>query len=295
MNLTLVYPVAGLSSRFNYEMKWLTKVGPNDESLIEYSIKQALPAGFTEIIFIVGDKTEQSFRDAFGNNYQWVVEEGTNLGGRVGQSPPNSRKVISIPIKYTKQTFNPETRDKPWGTSDAICTVLPILNNPCIFCNGDDIYSTEAFQTLTNHLKNNPEENAAIGYQLENTFKEQTKGNRGMFTTDQDNFVQKIVETYDIEKNNYHKQNLTAQDPCSMNIWALTPQTIQHLNQQLQEFKQANQDNRTAECLLPNELSNLCQKNLAKIKLYPTTTTTIGLTYPEDVEKMRQAIANQNT
>ncbi len=241
-NITLVYPLAGLSSRFKGKIKQLEKIGTNNETLLEYSIKQALPAGFTEIIFIVGEKTEQAFRQTFGNSYN------------------------NVPIKYAKQTFNPKTRDKPWGTADAACTILPIIKNPFIICNGDDIYSAEVFRILVDHLKEFPEQNAAIGYPLENTFIQTTKGNRGMFTTNENNEVRKIVETLGIEKDSYHKLNLSPEDLSSMNIWALTPKTLSLLNEQLKKFKEQNKDSRTAECGLPTELSNLCEKNKIKMK-----------------------------
>lgn len=267
--IALVYPVAGLSSRFQGRIKQLSIVGPNNETLIEYSIKQALQAGFTKIIFIVGEKTEQPFKELFKDNYK------------------------GIPIEYVKQTFNPKERDKPWGTIDALCTLLPIIKTPFISCNGDDLYGKEAFQILTNHLRQNPNQNAAIGYKLSNTFEGTEKGNRAIFQTDKNNNVQKITETFDIEKDNYHKTNTKPDDLVSMNIWALNQQALSLLNRQLKIFKEQNKNNRTAECLLPNELSNLCKNNLIKMKLYPTNTATIGITYPGDEEKIRKLLASQ--
>ncbi len=268
--IALVYPVAGLSSRFQGKIKQLVIVGPNNESLIEYSIKQALQAGFTKIIFIVGEKTEQPFKELFKDNYK------------------------GIPIEYTKQAFNPEERDKPWGTIDALCTLLQIIKTPFITCNGDDLYGKEAFQILANHLKQNPNQNAAIGYKLSNTFEGTEKGNRAIFQIDKNNNVQKITETFDIEKNNYQKTNTKPDDLVSMNIWALTPQTLKLLNQQLNKFKLQNKTSRTAECLLSNELSNLIQEGKLTMKLYPTNTATIGITYPGDEEKTRKLLASQS-
>src|SRR3989344_9452907 len=98
MELALVYMVAGLSKRFGGKPKGLAKVGPNGETLLEYSLNQALPAGFTKIIFIVGEKTERLFKEKFGNSYK------------------------GVPIEYAMQEYDSAKRDKPWGTADALCS-----------------------------------------------------------------------------------------------------------------------------------------------------------------------------
>lgn len=266
MKPALVYAVAGMSSRFNGEIKQLANVGPNNEPLIEYSIKQAIPHGFGEIIFIVSEKTEKAFRALFKDNYK------------------------GMPIKYAKQTFNPEERDSPWGTTDAICCASHLINSNFIFCNGDDIYGEEAFNILTSHLNKNPEQDAAPGYILSNTFKETKKGNRAIFYIDEDKYIRKVTEIKDIEKRKYHEKNLSSDNLCSMNIWALTPKTLSLLNQQLQKFKEKNKGNRTIECKIATELSNLIEENKISLKIYPTNTTTIGITYPEDIEIVRKKL-----
>mgnify|MGYP001614605345 FL=1 len=130
MDIALVYMVAGLSSRFGGKIKQFAKVGPKGETIIEYSLNQALPEGFTKIIFIVGNKTEKPFRDMFGESYK------------------------GIPIFYSQQKFNEEEREKPWGTADALCSAKDVINCPFVVCNGDDIYGAETFRILVNHLKN---------------------------------------------------------------------------------------------------------------------------------------------
>jgi NDP-sugar pyrophosphorylase family protein len=266
MKPVLVYAVAGMSSRFNGKIKTLANVGPNNEPLIECSIKQAIPTGFSKIIFIVSEKTEKAFKDFFKNSYK------------------------GIPIEYAKQTFNPEERDSPWGTTDAICCASHLINSNFIFCNGDDIYGEEAFNTLAIHLDKNPEQDAAPGYILSNTFKETKKGNRAVFYIDEDKNIKKIVEIADIEKHKYHEKNLSSDNLCSMNIWALTPKTLSLLNQQLQKFREKNKGNRTAECKIATELSNIIEQNRINMKIYPTNTATIGITYPEDIEIVRKKL-----
>ena len=115
-DIALVYMVAGMSSRFGGKIKQFAKVGPEGETLIEYSLNQAIPAGFTKIVFIVGNKTEKPFKEMFGDSYK------------------------GIPIKYASQNFDSASRDKPWGTTDALCSAKELLDCPFIICNGDDLY-----------------------------------------------------------------------------------------------------------------------------------------------------------
>ncbi|PIN93143.1 hypothetical protein COU54_04220 [Candidatus Pacearchaeota archaeon CG10_big_fil_rev_8_21_14_0_10_31_24] len=137
--VALVYMVAGISSRFGGKLKWLEKVGPSGESLIEYSIKQAIPAGFSKIVLIVSTKTIGPFKEEFGDSYS------------------------NVPIQYVLQEFDPKKRDRPWGTVDAVCALNGKIDCPFVLCNGDDLYGSKVFFTLVNHLKSN-EDCASIGH-----------------------------------------------------------------------------------------------------------------------------------
>ncbi len=261
----IVYMVAGISSRFNGKIKQFAKVGPQGETLIEYSLNQAIKTGFNKIIFIVGNKTEQPFKKMFGDNYK------------------------EIPIKYATQYYNEETRDKPWGTCDALCTIKEIINCPFVICNGDDIYGENTFKILFNHLQNNNQE-ATIGYKLIDVIPETGATNRGIFEIDKNNHVKKITETFGIEKSNLQATNTKPNDLCSMNIFALHPETVNLLNQQLKQFKQAHQGDRKAECLLPVEISKLLETNKIKMQIYPTTDEWIGITHPEDEKVVKEKL-----
>jgi len=262
MEIALVYMVAGLSSRFGGRLKQLVRVGPQGETLIEYSIKQALPAGFTKIIFIVGEKTEQQFKELFKDNYR------------------------GIPVHYAFQHYNPEERDRPWGTNDALCTIKNLINHPIVICNGDDIYGKETFQILTTHLKNNNHD-ATVGYKLINVLPEKGRVHRGLFQTNNEDFATDLKETFDIEKSTLHPRYHN--QLCSMNIFALFPETINKLNNKLTEFKKNNKGHRTAESLLPNEISSLIKSN-HKMKVYQTSSKWFGITNPEDEEIVRNAL-----
>lgn len=261
-DVAVVYMVAGMSSRFGGKVKQLVKVGPNDETLIEYSLNQALKAGFSKIIFIVGNKTETEFRKMFGDEY------------------------MGVPVFYARQEFDPETRDKPWGTVDALCCAREFIDCPFVICNGDDIYGEESFQILAEHLLNN-EESASIGFKLGNVLSDSCSVNRGIFQVDEDGLLKSMEEVFSIEKSNLADKGLCVDNLCSMNIFALSPDVLEFANAELETFKKENEGSRGAECLLPVEFSKLMEKDLMKMKIYSTSDKWMGVTGPEDTEIVR--------
>lgn len=255
-NIAIVYMTAGLSSRFGGKIKQFAKVGPKGETLIEYSLKQAIPAGFTKIVFIVGEKTKEPFKKMFGNNYK------------------------GIPVDYAFQEYDILSRDKPWGTAESLCSAKEILQCPFVVCNGDDIYGEETFRILVAHLKNKTT-NATIGYKLGKVLSEKGNVNRGVFETDS-NIIKSIKEFFDINKNNLKTKGLSDDSLCSMNIFALFPEALKLLDEILADFKNKHKDNRIIECLLPVEISRLIENKKLIMEIYPTNEEWLGVTNPDD-------------
>lgn len=256
--------VAGMSSRFNGKIKQFAQVGPNKETLIEFSMNQAIKAGFNEIVFIVGEKTKEPFKEKFQNSYN------------------------NIPIKYAEQSFNKDLRDKPWGTVDALLSAKDVLDSSFVVCNGDDIYGEETLKILCNYLTNN-KSNATIGYILENSIPQQGTVNRGIFQI-KDNKVTQIEETFNISKDNLKERNIDPKSYCSMNIFAMQKETLDLLNEKLTDFKETNKDSRSAECLLPVEISNLIKEGKIEMDIFETTDKCLGVTNPEDEFKLRELL-----
>jgi len=263
--IAIVYMVAGLSKRFEGKPKFFVKVGPNDETLIEYSMNQALPAGFSKIIFIVGEKTEQPFKEAFGNSYK-----GT-------------------PIFYAKQTFDPKKRERPWGTTDALCSAKEFLDCPFVVASGDDIYGEKAFKILANHLKTSTGD-ATVGYKLKNVLSEDGSVNRGVFEVDSEGYVESIKEVFEITPNNFSEKNLSEDSLCSLLLFGMYKETFDMLYKILVNFKEDHKENPRIECLLPGELGYLIKKGKIKMKAYSTEEKWLGLTNPEDEEKVREQL-----
>ncbi len=261
----IVYMVAGLSSRFGGKIKQFAQIGPNNETLIEYSVNQAISAGFTKIIFIVGEKTEEGFKGLFKDSYH------------------------NLPVYYAYQGFNPELRDKPWGTTDALCCAKEIINCPFVVCNGDDIYGKNTFKVLADHLDKNDKEAATIGYKLVEVLPENGKVNRGIFQIE-NGYVKKITETFNITKANLNELSLNKNNLCSQNIFALYPDTLKILYEKSEAEKKLYPNDRKKELLLPVYLSDLASTEKIRIKVYNTPDKWFGVTNPEDEEIVRAEI-----
>ena len=268
MDVSLVYMVAGLSSRFGGKIKQFAEVGRNGETFIECSIKQALPAGFSKIIFVVGNKTEQPFKNKFNGNYK------------------------GIPVFYVRQSYNPEKRDRPWGTADALCSAKNLIKEPCVICNGDDLYGEKSFKVLVDHLQNT-DENATIGIKLENMLPDEGKVTRGIFNVN-NGYLESAREVFEISKSNFYEKGLRPDSLCNMNLFGLQLPTIHKLSKRVESFKRQYKNERLKECFIHVELANLVRENQIKIKVYSSEYKWLGITNPEDEKIVKQELEKQN-
>jgi hypothetical protein len=260
-DVSLVYMVAWMSSRFGGKIKQFAKVWPHDSSLIEYSLYQALPAWFSKIIFIVGKMTELPFKEMFWDSYQW------------------------IPVEYAMQSFDEAVRDRPRGTVDALCSAKNLVSWSCVVCNWDDIYGTRAFTILIQHLQDS-EMPALVWYPLKNVLPDHWTTNRGILRLDEQGYVERVEETLWIAKDSLEKFWLIAEkDICNMNIFAMDAHTISKLDSYMTTFKQEHSWDRKIECYLPVELPKI-----SKVKMYTTNDPWFWVTNPEDEEIVRNQI-----
>lgn len=263
MEIAIVYPVAGMSSRFGGEVKQLIKVGKNQETLIELSLKQAIRAGFNKIVFIVGQKTEDKFKELFGNEYN------------------------GVPIVYTKQVFDPKTRDKPWGTTDALLSIKGAIDCPFGFANGDDLYGTEGFIQLYNALAK--KQNVAVGYNLFETLPDEGKVNRGTFVLEGE-FVVDAKENLGVSKQDLLGLNKDA--PANMNLFGFQPEFLDILQAIYLKFRKEHEGDRKVEGLLVDDVGDAIKNHGFKLNYYQSQGKWIGVTRPEDEPAVKEFLTN---
>lgn len=261
----MVYMVAGMSKRFGGVVKGLVDSGPLGK-LIDYSLNQSVGAGFTKIVLIVSDKTYKPFHEHLGDSWH----------GR--------------PIVYSFQKYDSSVREKPWGTADALCSALPFLNCPFVVCNGDDLYGSESFRVLAQHLLSS-QDAAAIGYTLGKHIPENGAVNRGIFSLDDNGNVSDIKEVIGITRKGLSQMGLTGSEPCSMNIFGLHGSNLALLANRVREFKSSHSGDAVSECYLPIELAFLVSRGKMAMKLYPSSYVCLGITNPGDEVALREKLA----
>ncbi len=259
--VALVYMAAGISSRCNGKIKALVPV-LNEKTLIDASLEQALKSGFDKIIFIVSRKTEQAFKEKFKD------------------------KINGIPVFYALQEYD-ETRDKPWGTVDAVVSASKLLDSSFVVCNTDDLYGEETFKLLYQAAAK--KENAVIGFKLINTLPREGEVNRALFKA-QDNLVKSLKEGYGWSMENLSTRGIDKNSLCSMNIFAFNLEVLDLLEKDLTDFKLNNKDDRKIELILCTEINKLISENKIQVKLYPSEDKVMGITNPGDEVLVREAL-----
>ena len=230
----IVFLVAGMSSRFGGNPKHLTKVGPNNETLIEYSVNQAIKNKFSKIIFITNQKSEKDIQNLFTKIYK------------------------NIPIEYIQQNYDRNKRIRPWGTTDAICAIRLHIDDPFILVNGDDIYGEGTFKRGYELMK---ERNINIigGLQVIKTLPKTGNVNRGIININaQTNTVIGLKEKLNISKIGNPE---LFQELANVNFIGLQLNILDKLTDILNKFKENNINDEKIECLLPDNLHELIEKN----------------------------------
>lgn len=262
----VVFMVAGMSSRYGGKLKQLACVGKNNETLIEVSVNQALTAPFTKIIFITNETTEHHFVNIFGKEHK------------------------GIPVFYERQEWNKERRDRPWGTTGAVCSLAGKINEPFILVNSDDLYGKETFvkgYEILSEKKNN----IIGGCPLQKTMPEDRHClvNRGVIDVDEKTgLVSGIKEMLKIST---EKNPELMNKPASVNFIGFYPKTLQYLNAILIKFQRAHKNDRKIECLLPDNLDYLIKNKLITMDYFTINNKIYGITYPGDEIIMKNVVS----
>mgnify|MGYP002562445182 CR=1 FL=1 len=294
MNTTLVIMAAGIGSRFGGGVKQLTPVGPNGEIIIDYSIHDALEAGFNKIVFIIRKDIEKDFREVIGDRIEKICDVEY-----VFQS------LDDLPEGFEK----PADRTKPWGTGQAVRCCKGVVNEPFAVINADDYYGKEAFVKIHEFLVENytPEKSKELcmaGFILGNTLSDNGTVTRGICAVDENDYLTDVVETYEIKKTSDGAESqgnrIDVNAHVSMNMWGLTPEFVGLLEEGFVEFfeniKGDEAKELKGEYLLPIYIDELLKKGTVSVRLLETQDKWFGVTYKEDkpvvVESFAKLIAD---
>lgn len=295
MKTALVIMAAGIGSRFGGGIKQLEPVGPNGEIIMDYSIHDAVEAGFDKIVFIIRRDIEADFREAIGNRMEQLCAlKGVEIAYAF-------QEMDDLPEGITV----PEGRKKPWGTGQAVLACREIIKEPFAVINADDYYGKEAFVKLHDFLQGYTPDKAAefcmAGFILKNTLSENGGVTRGVCQLDADEYLTGVHETSNIVNTAdgaaiEEENGLRPIDPMSyvsMNMWGLTPEFIQMLEKGFAEFfEKIDGNEEKAEYLLPIYIDELLQAGKVSVKVLETADKWFGVTYKEDKPVVVESFQN---
>ena len=289
---TLVIMAAGIGSRFGGGIKQLEPVGPGGEIIMDYSIHDALAAGFDQVVFVIRKDLEEDFKAIIGRRIEKYVSVSYAY-----------QEIDDIPQPY-RDIFT--SRTKPWGTGQAILCCKDIVDSPFLVINADDYYGKQAYVEAYNYLTKATDEKeiCMVGFVLENTLSENGGVTRGICKLNEAGYLTEIVETHDIKKEGNegvvtnvssngtnHDMKIALDAPVSMNMWGLHPSFFQVLEVGFEKFLQSlAKDDLKAEYLLPTIVGDLLEQEQISVKMLRSKDKWFGVTYKEDKEVVVAAI-----
>jgi UTP-glucose-1-phosphate uridylyltransferase len=272
---TLLVLAAGMGSRYG-GLKQIEPVGPSGEAIIDYSVFDAIRAGFGKLVFVIRKDIEQAFKEFVGSRFE-----------------------KQIPIEYVYQELDkipsgfevPAGRTKPWGTTQAVLMCEGVINEPFAMINADDFYGAESYRVLADHLKSGSDDYAMVGFVLRNTLSDFGTVARGVCQESDTGYLKGIVEMTAIARDGNHAKNtdadgkvtsLTGEEPVSMNYWGFTPKIFPQLRGYFSQFLQQNSTDLKKECYIPNTVNDIIVAGQGKVKVLKSNDPWFGVTYRED-------------
>lgn len=290
MKPTLLVLAAGLGNRYG-GLKQIDSVGPNGETIIDYSLYDALRAGFGKVVFVIRHCFEDAFRQKVGGKFDGVVQTAyayQELDSCLGDYEPST------------------DRDKPWGTGHAILVARDVIDEPFAVINADDYYGPNSFETILEFISTtdvSSNDHAMVGYRLGNTLSDYGAVSRGVCDCDERMFLKKIVERKAIEKTDHGaryfdangaEHHLTGDEIVSMNMWGLEPSVFDHIQSHFDRFLRDHGSRSDAEFLIPSVADELITGGEATVKVLRTDDSWFGVTYRQDrqiaIESIRKLI-----
>ena len=281
MKTTLLIMAAGIGSRFGGGIKQLEPVDTAGHIIMDYSVHDAIEAGFNHVIFVIRRDIEKEFREVIGDRIAAVCA------------------AHGVTVDYAFQDLHdipgpfPEGRTKPWGTGQAVLAARKVLDTPFIVINADDYYGKEGFRAVHEYLVSGGKACMA-GFVLKNTLSDNGGVTRGICAMDADNHLTRVAETRNIVKTPGGAEadgvRLDADSLVSMNMWGLTPDFLKTLEEGFEAFfqKEVPADPLKAEYLIPTFIGQLLAQGRMAVKVLRTNDTWYGMTYKEDVPAVKE-------
>jgi hypothetical protein len=287
MPQTLVVLAAGMGSRYG-GLKQIDPMGPSGETILDYSVFDALRAGFSKVVFIIRPDFEADFRNNVSSKFEHLVD-----------------------VEYAFQTLDklpsgwsvPAGREKPWGTTHAILCAADVVKENFAVINADDFYGQESYAVLNNELSSVDtlaNTFSMVGFTLRNTLSDHGSVARGVCTTSENGLLTHIDEMTNLSREGsgalYTREdgsvlNLTGDEPVSMNMWGFTPRLFDHLDRVFQEFLRTSGTELKSECFIPLTVGQLITEKHVTCKVLRSNSTWFGVTYKEDKEIVQGSIA----
>jgi dTDP-glucose pyrophosphorylase len=274
-DLTLLVLAAGMGSRYG-GLKQIDPFGPNGETIMDYSVYDALRAGFNKVVFVIRREFEETFRERIGNRYHNRITVDYVF-----------QELASMLMGHAL----PADRTRPWGTTHAILMASDVIREPFAVINSDDFYGAAGYAALAKHLTSGTSDYAMVAYPLFNTLSDFGSVSRGLCHVDAKGYLKDIVELKNIERRDARavttdaegrQSQLPAGSVVSMNMWGFTPQVFPQLRERFSRFLEAHGNDPEAECYIPTTINELVQAGEARVQVLHSSGTWFGVTYRED-------------
>ena len=279
-NITLLIMAAGMGSRYG-GLKQLDAIGPSGETIIDYSVYDAIKEGFNKVVFIIRKDFEQEFKLKITDKYEGQIQVEFAF-----------QDLNDLPDEFTC----PEGREKPWGTGHAILSARDVINEPFVAINGDDFYGRESFKVVADYYRKGANSFSMVAFKLDKTLSSFGGVTRGLCTVN-DEKLNTVIETADLQKTDYGVSSnrnieLDGSEPVSMNVWGFTPILFKYLEEKFVEFLSENGTEMKSEYLIPSVVNELIQSGQETVHVLRSGATWFGVTYKEDKPFVEGEIEN---
>lgn len=276
MKPTLLILAAGMGSRYG-GLKQIDGLGPSGETIIDYSVYDAVKAGFGKVVFVIRKSFSDDFKKIVSDKYQSVIEVD-HVFQELDSAMDGLPKI---------------DREKPWGTGHAVLVAKEAVKEPFAVINADDYYGNKGYEVMADFLMNSITEShySMLGYHLSNTLSDNGSVSRGVCKSDKNNFLIDVVERTKIEReadgniyyhDNGDKHSLTDNTIVSMNFWGFHPNIFEKTSEYFREFALENKSNPKAEFYIPLVVNKMLKENIIKMKVLESKAMWFGITYKED-------------